>query len=353
MLTYEERGNDLCGRLAGHEHFGFEDGISQPGIRGRNFEPPHEYLTPRIIDPVDPRALTFSAPGQPLVWPGQFVFGYGFQDDQVPTATGRSKDAPPWARNGSFLVFRRLRQEVKAFWDFMAAECERLSKLPGFANIRAAELAALIVGRWPSGAPVMRTPRSNDTNYASAPANNNFQFGEAGTKILFDPDSGLVPDDLALSPADRPGFICPHTSHIRKVNPRDITPEGGASADVLQRRILRRGIPFGKAIAEGNADRGLLFLCYQTSIEEQFEFLVSHWMNQLDRPEFDPGRDQDLLVGQGATDGGGVRQALVRRRVDGQVYEATVATSIDWVIPTGGGYFFAPSISAIREVLSA
>ena len=103
-LLYEERGEDLPGDLSGHEHFGFKDGISQPGVRGRLPDPPHDLITPRLIDPQDPLASFFGKPGQPLVWPGQFLFGYVRQHDQLPTATMPSRDAPEWAKHGSFLV---------------------------------------------------------------------------------------------------------------------------------------------------------------------------------------------------------------------------------------------------------
>src|SRR5204862_6718843 len=74
-LIYEEEGENLPGDLAGHEHFGFKDGVSQPGIRGRASAAPLDFLTPRLIDPQDPLALTHARPGQPLLWPGQFVLG--------------------------------------------------------------------------------------------------------------------------------------------------------------------------------------------------------------------------------------------------------------------------------------
>ena len=74
-LLFEQRGATLPGRLRGHEHFGFKDGVSQPGVRGKVSTAPGDFITPRYLDPVDPRALLFAKPGQLLVWPGQFLLG--------------------------------------------------------------------------------------------------------------------------------------------------------------------------------------------------------------------------------------------------------------------------------------
>ncbi|MBJ8205851.1 hypothetical protein JDS91_32245, partial [Bacillus cereus] len=65
----------------GHEHFDYKDGISQPGIRGLKSDKPEDFLTARLIDPNDERAQSFSKPGEPLIWPGQFVLGYLKQNE--------------------------------------------------------------------------------------------------------------------------------------------------------------------------------------------------------------------------------------------------------------------------------
>lgn len=233
---YEEQGEDLPGELAGHEHFGFKDGVSQPGIRGRLPEPPHDFLTPRYIDPQDPLSKLFSKPGQPLIWPGQFVFGYEFQDDQSETGVGRTKDSPAWARNGSFLVFRRLRQDVGRFWKFMHSKAKELSEEDGFNDMTGERLASLLVGRWPSGAPIMRTPNIDDKELSKDFVNNHFNFDQPSRRIPIVPNLGQTDDNFALAPADRHGFICPHAAHIRKVNPRDIGTDQPHDADTLTDR---------------------------------------------------------------------------------------------------------------------
>ena len=358
---YDERGDDLPGHLAGHEHFGFKDAISQPGIRGRNQNPPHEFITPRLIDAGDSLARSFAAPGQPLIRPGQFVFGYDTQD-AFTGGIGRPRGCPTWARGGAFLVYRRLRQDVSRFWKFMEQTAADLSRHSGLEGLKAEQLAAMLVGRWPSGAPVMRTPGADNPALAADQLNNHFQFNNASRIIPFDPSSGLRPDTSHLAPADFDGVFCQRAGHIRKVNPRDLSTEQlGGRGDTLTRRILRRGIPFGTVMPDRSdpasdplkGDRGLLFLCYQTSITDQFEFLSTNWMNQEIAPEGNGGFD--LIVGQNNGNAAGsprVRRCPFRFKVGGAPTSEEIRVEGDWVVPSGGGYFFSPSLSALREELS-
>ncbi len=155
--VYLQHGATLPDPWRGHEHFGFKDGISQPGIRGRVSAAAGDFLTRRWIDPTDPRAEYFGKPGQQLVWPGEFILGLA---RQTPLTTGTestppSASIPDWARDGSFLVIRRLRQDYAAFWEFVKATARELRMPPG-------KLASVRVVRWPSGAPIMRTPAADD-----------------------------------------------------------------------------------------------------------------------------------------------------------------------------------------------
>jgi Dyp-type peroxidase family len=240
----------------------------------------------------------------------------------------------------------------------MNRQAEVLATQPGFSDMTGERLASLLVGRWPSGAPIMRTPDTDNEELAQGFANNHFNFDQPSQQIPLVPGSGQLDDDFPLAPGDRDGFICPHAAHIRKVNPRDLTTEQGNNVDVLQRRILRRGIPFGSVLGDSDTDplngnRGLLFLSYQTSITDQFEFLNRNWMNEIDAPEENPG-GHDLIVGQNNKPGQNrVRRCTIRRKINGEQFEAPIEVEGDWVIPTGGGYFFTPSITALQEVLGA
>jgi len=272
-LSYREVGRRLPGEI---EHFGFRDGLSQPSIAG------------------------FEAGGEHGA--GNFVFGYQRSKGEAPYAP--SPDERQIADNGSLLVLRRLRQDVAAFQRFCAAEAQRLSaRWPG---VRPGHLAALLVGRWPSGAPA--TTRDADDPGAS-PADNQFHFDT-------DPD----------------GAACPFGAHIRKVNPRK-----GPRDKVNVPRLLRRGIPFGRPAAQDPAgERGLLFVAFQTSIKEQFEFLSEHWMNSDDRPASTThGHAHDLLVG--SNDGA---KSMTIAGPQGAV-EVSRAEQ-EWIVPTGGAYLFAP-----------
>jgi hypothetical protein len=93
QTMYSEEGVRLPG---GTEHFGFRDGISQAGPRGFLTAGESDYLTPRYLDSTDPRAATFAKPGQPLVWPGQFVFGYPTQRDDPSIPGGVADGGEPW-----------------------------------------------------------------------------------------------------------------------------------------------------------------------------------------------------------------------------------------------------------------
>jgi Dyp-type peroxidase family len=354
-ILYDENG-DVRADQRGHEHFGFDDGVSQPGIRGRASDKLDDFIEDRHIDPSQkPESSLFGWPGQDLVWPGEFVLGYSATspDPLIPGTV--SPAVPAWTRNGSFLVFRRLRQNVGLFWRTIRDEAERLSKLPGFEAFTIDSLAARLVGRWPSGAPVNRVPDGDDAKLGMDPAaNNHFRF-DSDTRIL--PLVSRPQDQYPLAKADPAGVTCPWAAHIRKVNVRDSGSDMGGRDSTYVRRILRTGIPFGKSLPDRFTDdkndpekgnRGLLFLCIQSSIDSQFEFLVSRWMGDESRPKTPGGHD--VFIGQNATPHEGRER---RCTIFGKaLQQAQIATKSEWVIPTGGGYFFLPSISALKDVLA-
>jgi len=319
-VVSSEVGNTRPGAERGHEHFGFLDGISQPGIRG---------LTPASNPMYKPDE---GLPGQDLIWPGEFVFGYPGQHPSHSTTEGPPPQmAAPWMRNGSYMVFRRLEQKVPEFHRFVREQAARL-------GMDQQLLAARMVGRWKSGAPLELAPlRDNPPLGSDVRRNNDFEFGD-----------------------DRFQRKCPYAAHIRKVYPRDdVNP-----AEAQRHRIIRAGIPFGPEVAPGETttkhSRGLMFVCYQTSIERQFEYIQKSYANN---PDFVTGKERpggggvvapgfDPIIGQAARDGARQMDEPFPNYPAGS-RRTTLAIPDQFVKLTAAAYFFMPSITALRTVLTS
>lgn len=351
-VLYEESARKLD--VIGKEHFGHQDGISQPGVRGRLQGLPGDFITPRTIHPSRlPDAWLYGLPGQYLVWPGEFVFGYPRSGADPLTPGQVNLPGPAWSRNGSYLVFRRLRQDVAGFRAFVAESASALSARPGFNGVTHEWVAARLVGRWPSGAPVSRVPGRDYVGLGfDRLANNNFGYAAETAEGLL--AAGLQAGRWPDAKADPVGLTCPMAAHIRKVNARDTATDLGGRRSSFSRRILRRGLPFGPPLGKlsghdpANGNRGLLFACYQASIENQFEFLANGWAGSPMNPRSPSGFD--MVMGQNGMPGGHRERSCT---IFGQgAVSAKLVTMSDFVIPTGGGYFFSPSISALKEVLA-
>ncbi|GIE33692.1 peroxidase [Actinoplanes italicus] len=302
-------------RLPGDvEHFGFRDGISQPVLRGV-VDAGGTPLVERAPMPPMPDHRAYAGPGDVLVWPGQFLFGLPRQSETDPVRSAPARRVPDLARNGSLLVYRKLEQDVPGF----RADTERMAAGLGVDPQR---LRAEMVGRWPDGRPLVRSGAS------AGAALNHFGYDTAVPEI---------PGGPSGAGADPDGLRCPLAAHIRKVNPRDQETDKGAPSATLTFAILRRGITYGAAEDE---ERGLLFLCYQTDLVNQFELLAQRWANNPERPRQGIDNGVDLLIGRART--GSPRRA---RMLAGEV-----STFADYVIPRGGAYLFAPSLSALRAL---
>lgn len=312
----------------GHEHFGFKDGVSQPGVRG-------------VTDP-NPNDPNQGQPGQDLLWPGEFVLGYPRQPRPTtppnqtypppaeptpidPHAPGDTvTPSPEWARNGSFLVFQRLEQDVAGFRQQVAAQATAT-------GLSEELMGAKLVGRHRSGCPL------------------EFIDGGLGDVGQLTDDVGLTDErviaeqfinNFGYQAQDPDGHNVPRAAHIRKAYPRDEDPPG--ELDAQTHRIMRRGIAFGHSYRAGApvgseahaaAQRGLLFACYQASIEDQFEFVQSRWVNDANFPQAGDGVDAILNESAGGNTTVPTKGAL---------------TFQPFVTMTGGAYFFAPSISALQ-----
>jgi Dyp-type peroxidase family len=239
--------------------------------------------------------------------------------------------APEWARNGSLLVYRRLQQDVKAFHEFLAAATQDLRRDGFDPDLTPERLGALLVGRWSSGWPVMRDNKTD--RGATHVGENHFGFTEATT-------AALPGDAHPLNQQDPSGLICPFAAHIRKIQPRDDTTDIGPMERTFQKLLLRRGITFGPEIDQTSAERGLLFVAFQSSIVEQFEFLMNEWVNDPNKPHANGGVDPILSTAKNAT-----------LQLSNGTQSHSITVPGGWVVATGGEYMFAPGISFFSNTL--
>lgn len=266
-IVFEQPGATLPGALRGHEHFGFKDGISQPGVAGFDTPNPNEGAPGHVL----------GSPGTEMIKAGEFILG-----EPVEADSGGQKFSPPpnlsWMVNGSFQVFRRLKQDVPAF---IAQENANLSSLPAGDPLHGM-LGAKLVGRWKRGTPIDLAPNAN-IDITDKARINNFNF--------------ITKEDRDQAQGDADGFRCPRFAHVRKVYPRQKDSFGNRA-----RRVIRRGVPFGLPFDpaggsghDAHSERGLVFVAYMSSIEEKFEFLMRVWVNNPDFPV--PGAGPDPIIG--------------------------------------------------------
>jgi Dyp-type peroxidase family len=272
--------------------FGYKDGISFPNIIGNSVNP--------IVDQEEPIAA------------GEFILGY-------PGEAGRMLAMPQPAllgRNGTFVSFRKLHSKVAAFRRFLSANAT--------SRMSAELLAAKMVGRWPSGAPLMLASEEDAPELGSdLKQMNNFTYAQ-----------------------DPKGLRCPIGAHIRRMNPRDTALE--VMTNVKIHRIIRHGTSYGPPLPENVMDddgkeRGIFFIFLSAKAPETFEFLKREWINTGNFLGL--GTEEDPIAGEHA--GAGmftIPMKPIRRRLQGMER---------FTITRGGEYGFVPSLSALRWLASS
>jgi hypothetical protein len=259
------------GRAHVRDHFGVADLVSQPSLE--------------------------AGPGVPLrdvVKPGELLLGYANDRGDPPGVD------TPFLRDGTFLVIRKIRQDLDAFNAFLAD--------PPGANplLKGPDLLAKMLGRHPDGDPPL-------------PA------GPGG------------PNDFDYS-TDPDGEISPLQSHIRRANPR---------AKVLGQpppRLMRRGMSYGPNVVEAPhaKDRGLVFMAYCASLAEQFE-TVQRWING-GNSTWAAATQNDPLIGA-LPSAGPKTFRFIEGDAVGRVDIRTPFVALEW-----GLYLFTPSRAALEDL---
>jgi Dyp-type peroxidase family len=268
---------------------GYRDSIGQPPIEGSGVEP-------------------LPGQGRPIK-AGEFILGYPGEAG-VPLPMPRPDML---GRNGTFVGLRKYQSRVGAFNRFLHehARTDQEREL----------LAAKLIGRWRSGAPLTLAPTQDDSALgADLRRNNDFTYA-----------------------ADPHGRQVPLGSHMRRMNPRDT--EMAILTDVNIHRIIRRSTTFGAAYdlnatsaQDDETPRGIYFIFLSAKAMATIEFLQQEWINNGNFMSLGDERDPNVGLQQdGATFT--IPQAPVRRRIHG------IET---FNVLRGGEYFFLPSLSALQ-----
>jgi Dyp-type peroxidase family len=270
-----------------HDHLGYRDRLSQPVIEGSGEEP-----TP--------------GSGAPLK-PGEFILGY--PDEDGPPANLPQPEI--LSSNGSYMAYRRLQEHVGAFRDFLRRH--------GQTREEQELVAAKLMGRWRSGAPLVLAPDKDDPALAADPQRNN---------------------DFNYKQMDPFGYAVPLGSHIRRMNPRD------TAANMHRRRMIRRGATYGPPLPEDapedGVERGIAAFVICASLIRQFEFAQNVWVN--DRSFHELGNERDPIIGnQDGTLEFKIPKRPIRKKITGLPAFTTVR---------GGAYFFLPGLRALRYLAS-
>jgi deferrochelatase/peroxidase EfeB len=205
------------------------------------------------------------------------------------------------------MAYRRLQEHVGKFRDFLRQH--------GDTPEEQELVAAKLMGRWRSGAPLVLAPDKEDPALgADMQRNNNFNYKEM----------------------DPHGYAVPLGSHMRRMNPRD------TAANINRRRMIRRGATYGlplpKDAPDDGADRGIAAFIICASLIRQFEFAQNVWTN--DRNFHELGNERDPIIG--AHDG------TLEFKIPKRPIRKTITGLPAFTTVRGGAYFFLPGIKALR-----
>lgn len=266
-----------------HTHFGYRDRLSQPVIEGTGEEP-----TP--------------GSGAPLK-AGEFILGYPDEEGDSPTLP----QPEVLSRNGSYMAYRRLQEHVGKFRDFLSEH----GQTPDEREL----VAAKLMGRWRSGAPLVLAPTKDDPALGADPQRNN---------------------DFNYKQMDPQGYAVPLGAHMRRMNPRD------TAANMNRHRMIRRGATYGPHLPEDapddGAERGIAAFVVCASLIRQFEFAQNAWVN--DKGFHELGNERDPFVGN---QDGSLEFTIPKRPIRKKIIGLPAFTTV-----RGGAYFFLPGIKALR-----
>jgi Dyp-type peroxidase family len=316
-----DRIRTLNGRIHpdGREHFGFKDGISQPVIEGTR-------RADRLIR-CNPKEARIS-----VVKPGEFVLGY-LNERGARTTFSRGPTARNLGRNGTYLVFRQLEQNVPRFNEFILDAAKRVHNTRQPDQNQLYWVASRLIGRTPNGEPLI--PRGANSR-------------PDGVDDRGD-DNGNDRNDFLYHFEDRFGLACPIGAHIRRANPRDALDPDPDTALRLSKmhRIIRRGRIYGDRLfaAEGEAagkpddPRGLNFIGLNADLADQFEMVQHSWLNRTHFGGLHHETDPISHYPDGGT------TMTIQHR------PANIRIDVpQFVRVRGGAYFFLPGVAALRSL---
>jgi Dyp-type peroxidase family len=323
------------------EHFGFTDGIGDPVFEGQY---PDDTVMAQAV--IGQGKLAADQSWVPLAT-GEFLLGHADEAQETPGS------AMPiaFSRNGTFMAYRKLHQNVQAFHRYIESKAADYAAIHGITQEEANEtLRAKMAGRWSDGIPLMHAPtygewRAEQALLATLPE-------DARTKRMDE-----ILKNFSYS-SDPDGSRCPFSSHLRRSNPRDmldptVNPSAAGQAkqkatSVLnnRRRVLRRGLPYGTSGPNipDSEEHGVLMMVVCASLFRQFEFLQQQWLQYgLD---FQSGNDTCPIVGNHGAASKFVIETTMQSRKPPFICESMP----QFVEVRGGAYFFIPSMTALRLI---